>query len=175
MKISYLHKDIDKRKIVKEIGNLLMYYSDTSLRVEQGLHFLRNNERARDLLVNRLREGTGKTSITMDGILMALDTAVQSGGIFQFSVEGFKMDEKIRELIKDKQNVDIEIMMHDNYFMVEAMKSSALSFGGFRKKPGDSFEMYVKREKMKWMNWFESEMNKDFHPIKKVQRKILED
>lgn len=90
-------------------------------------------------------------------------------------MEGFKLDEKIRELIDGKKDVEIEIKMHDNYFMVEAMKSSALSFGGFRKKPGDSFEMYNKREKMKWMNWFESEMNKDFHPIKKVKRTILEE
>lgn len=82
MRISYLHQDVDKRKLVKEIGNLLMYYSDTSVRVEQGLHFLRSNERARDLLVNKLISGTGKTAITMDSILMALDNAVQTGGIF---------------------------------------------------------------------------------------------
>lgn len=175
MRISYLHQDIDKRKMVKEIGNLLMYYADTSLRVEQGIHFLKNNERARDILINRLRDGTGATSITMDGILTALDTAVQTGGIFNFSVEKTSLTDLVKNLIDEKKDVEIEVLMHDNYFMVEAMKSSALSFGGFRKKPGDSFDMYTKREKMKWMHWFENEMNKDFHPIKKIKRTMLED
>lgn len=173
MDIKYILDDAkaNRRGITKGIGNLLMYFADTSLRVEQNLRLLKNNERARDVLVNRLREGAGATSLTVDNILTAIESALDTGGLFTFKVNGFP----ICDLVKGKDVVELEVSMHENYFIVEATKASLMPSlrGGFRNKD-QRFNDQVATEKLKWQNWFESELNKDFHPADKTRKIVME-
>jgi len=173
MKIVYTLEDAEnnRRGITKGVGNLLMYYADTSLRVEQNLRMLKNNERARDMLVNKLREGTGSTALTIDNVLNAIENALGTGGIFSFSVDGVPLC----DLAKGKKQIEVEVFMHENYFIVEATKNSLIpSFGGFRHR-GDKFKNQVIAEKLKWQQWFEHELNKDFHPANKTGKRIVEE
>jgi len=173
MKIGYTLEgaDSNRRGITKAIGNMLMYYADTSLRVEQNLRMLKNNERARDMLVNKLREGTGSTAMTIDSVLGAIENALGTGGIFTFNIDGTPLC----DIVKGKKSVEIEVFMHENYFLVEATKNSLIpSFGGFRHKE-DKFVNQVKTEKLKWRQWFEHELNKDFHPADKTKSRIIEE
>jgi len=173
MKIGYTLEDAssNRRGITKAIGNMLMYYADTSLRVEQNLRMLKNNERARDMLVNKLREGTGSTAITIDSLLGAIETALVSGGLFTFSVDGVPLC----DIAKDKKTVEIEVFMHENYFIVEATKNSLIpSFGGFRHKE-EKFKNQIVLEKYKWQQWFAHELNKDFHPADKTKSRVIEE
>lgn len=174
MKISYTLEDAEnnRRGITKGLGNLLMYYADTSLRVEQNLRMLKNNERARDMLVNKLREGTGSIAMTVDNVLNAIEMSLGTGGIFSFTVDGVPLC----DLAKDKKQIELEVFMHDNYFIVEATKNSLLpTFGGFRKKGEDKFQNQLSAEKLKWRQWFEHEMNKDFHPANKTKTRVVEE
>lgn len=173
MKIAYTLEgaDSNRRGITKAIGNMLMYYADTSLRVEQNLRMLKNNERARDMLVNKLREGTGSTAITIDSLLGAIESALVSGGLFTFTVDGIP----VCDIAKDKKVVELEVFMHDNYFIVEATKNSLIpSFGGFRRKE-EKFKNQIALEKYKWQQWFAHEMNRDFHPADKTKSRIIEE
>jgi len=155
MKVKYHFYDINKKGMVYGVGDLLKYYADVSLRIREKMDMLKKEKRMRDTLTSYLRKGTGVVGLTVDNVFNAVETAIEKGDMFYFTVDG----KKLCDFIKDKESIDMEIYMDENYFLTQMMISKFMptSFGGFRRKYPEG----IKGEKMKWINWFEGEWKKD--------------
>jgi len=173
MKIKYQFYDINKKGMVYGVGDLLKYYADVSVRLKEKMEMLKKEQRIRDTLTTYLRNKTGNIGITINSVFGAVEEVLERGDMFYFTVNG----EKFCDFIKNKDNIDLEIYMDDNYFLTQMMISKFISvpFGGFRKKYPDG----ILGEKQKWIDWFEGEWKKDLKfkgfSNPKFNKKILEE
>lgn len=155
MKVKYQFHDINKKGMVYGVGDLMKYYADISVRLREKMEMLKKEKRIRDTLTNYLRKKTGAVGITVNSVFNAVEEVLEQGDMFYFTVDG----EKFCDFIRDKDTIDMEIYIDNNYFLTQMMVSKfiPISFGGFRKKYPEGIE----GEKQKWIDWFEGEWKKD--------------
>jgi len=156
MYVKYQFKDINKKGMMYGVGDLLKYYADVSLRLKEKLEMLKNEKRIRDTLTSYLRKRTGTVGITIDTVFNAVETAIERGDMFYFTIDG----QNLCDWIKDKESIDMEVHLDDNYFITQMAltKFNPVALGGFRNKYPEGIE----GEQQKWMHWFEGEWKKDF-------------
>jgi len=171
MDVKYTFRNINKKGMVYGVGSLLMYYADISVRLREKIEMLQKEKRVRDTLTAYLRKKTGSVGLTVDSVFNAVETALASGDMFCFKVDG----QDFCDWIKDKDSIEIEVHMDENYFLTHMMISKYVNpFGGFRKKYSEG----IQGEKERWMDWFEGEWKKDLKfkgfSNPKFEKKILE-
>jgi hypothetical protein len=168
MKVEYTFNTFSEKKMLYAVGDLLKYYADMSVRIREKLEMLQKNERARDILTNYLRKGTGNMAVTIDSVFGAVEQAVKDGDMFVFSIDGTKFC----DIFNGKQKVVFEVSMKENYFLTESVLSHFIPLrGGFRTK---KYPEGVAGEKLKWLDWMDDNWRRDYK-IAEFNRRILEE
>jgi len=154
MDVKYKFTDVNKKGMAYGVGDMLKYYADVSLQLREKLEMLKNEKRIRDTLTSYLRKRTGAMGITIDTVFNAVETAIQKGDMFYYTVEGMNFC----DWIKDKDTIEIEVHMDDNYFVTQMALTKFNPTRGFRNKYPEG----VEGEIAKWTDWFEGEWKKTF-------------
>ena len=153
MEIKYTFSDLNKKGMMYGVGDLLKYYADVSMQVNEKMSDLSGNKEIRKKLTEYLRFKTGMVGITIDSMQTAIDTIMAKGDFFYFTIDGAR----ICDILKDKETVELQVHMDETYFVTELAMRKFNPASRLRKRYPET----IAGEKQRWVNWFEHEWKKD--------------
>lgn len=153
MNVSYRFTDINKKGMAYGIGDLIKYYADVSMQVKERMQSLDRSNAAKETISSFLLK---KTGLDVEQLSYLIKSKLDAGDVFYFTVDGVN----IVDLFKDKEELEIELHMDENYFITMMMYHKYVKNPfkrGFRQK----FPEGIEGEHERWIDWFEHEWKTD--------------
>ena len=166
MRIVYELEDMGNYKKASCIGDLLKYRGETIYKLREGLNKIKNDKGISSMLINAMRKSKTMTGMTIENLINNLETGSQLE-IFTFKTN----DVELYKFFDNKQDLTLEIYMDDLFFQSKALLSQSLQGFRIRKLP---FDVLMKKEKERWVRWFEKNLN-DYHPLCKCKKTVIEE
>lgn len=141
----------------------MRYTGDTTYKIRDEANAIRKNRNMTSVILNKLRQGKGLGGISVDNLLMALETASITD-IFAFKID----DVNLCDAVKNKKAIKLEVTMHDNFFYTRMLLDTVMPF-----HKGKDTDEALQHQKDKWISWFEKNL-KEYHPLNKCTKEIVE-